>query len=131
MDFRGKNIDLVGKMRLWFSISLVLMFVSLFSLAVFGLNLGIDFKGGGQFSYRIPAEKRPTGGAEVEMLNQVRGALEGKGVGKLQVVGGDTLQVSTDARDTAELRSQERAITATLSKQFATTGEYGPIGQQL
>jgi preprotein translocase subunit SecF len=57
MDFRGKHIDLVGKQNLWFGISLVLILVGMVSWGLFGLNLGIDFKGGGQFSYSIHAGK--------------------------------------------------------------------------
>jgi preprotein translocase subunit SecF len=40
------RIDFMGRMRLWFGLSLVLILVGLGSLAVRGLNLGIDFEGG-------------------------------------------------------------------------------------
>jgi len=41
--------DFVGRRRLWFTISGVLLLVSLLSLFVPGLNFGIDFKGGAVF----------------------------------------------------------------------------------
>jgi preprotein translocase subunit SecF len=41
--------DFVGRRRLWFSISAVLLLISLVSLFVPGLNFGIDFKGGAVF----------------------------------------------------------------------------------
>jgi preprotein translocase subunit SecF len=41
--------DFVGRRRLWFTISGVLLLVSLVSLFVPGLNFGIDFKGGAVF----------------------------------------------------------------------------------
>jgi len=41
--------DFVGRRRLWFAISGVLVLVSLVSLFVPGLNFGIDFKGGAVF----------------------------------------------------------------------------------
>ena len=43
------SYDFVGRRRLWFTISGVLVLVSLISLFVPGLNFGIDFKGGAVF----------------------------------------------------------------------------------
>ena len=43
------SFDIVGRRRLWFTISGVLVLVSLISLIVPGLNFGIDFKGGAVF----------------------------------------------------------------------------------
>jgi preprotein translocase subunit SecF len=47
------NFDIVGRRRLWFTISLVAVVVSLVSLGVRGLNLGIDFEGG--VVWEVPA----------------------------------------------------------------------------
>jgi preprotein translocase subunit SecF len=43
------SYDFVGRRRLWFSISGLLVLISLASLVVPGLNFGIDFKGGAVF----------------------------------------------------------------------------------
>jgi preprotein translocase subunit SecF len=43
------SYDFVGRRRLWFTISGVLLLVSVVSLFVPGLNFGIDFKGGAVF----------------------------------------------------------------------------------
>jgi preprotein translocase subunit SecF len=43
------TFDIVGRRRLWFSISGVLILISLVSLVVPGLNFGIDFNGGAVF----------------------------------------------------------------------------------
>ncbi|NUN12734.1 MAG: protein translocase subunit SecF [Myxococcales bacterium] len=40
------HYDFMGKKKTFFAISLVMIFVSIVSLAVMGLNLGIDFRGG-------------------------------------------------------------------------------------
>jgi preprotein translocase subunit SecF len=56
------SFDIVGRRRLWFTISGVLVLVSLVSLVVPGLNFGIDFKGGAVF--RVQPE-RPVTEAEV------------------------------------------------------------------
>ena len=43
------SFDFVGRRRLWFTISALLLLISLVSLVVPGLNFGIDFKGGAVF----------------------------------------------------------------------------------
>jgi preprotein translocase subunit SecF len=43
------SFDIVGRRRLWFTISGALVLISLVSLVVPGLNFGIDFKGGALF----------------------------------------------------------------------------------
>ncbi len=53
---RGKwlQIDFMGKRYLWLGIAGVVVLISVVSLAVRGLNLGIDFKGGTQLTFRTP-----------------------------------------------------------------------------
>jgi preprotein translocase subunit SecF len=52
------SYDFIGRRRLWFTISGVLVLVSLISLFVPGLNFGIDFKGGAVF--RVQPTKQVT-----------------------------------------------------------------------
>ena len=59
------SFDIVGRRRLWFTISGVLVLVSLISLIVPGLNFGIDFKGGAVF--RVQPE-RPVTEAQVRRV---------------------------------------------------------------
>jgi SecD/SecF fusion protein len=49
-----QRIDFVGKTKLWFALSGTVLLVGLVSLGVQGLNLGIDFKGGSQISFKTP-----------------------------------------------------------------------------
>lgn len=127
MNFRGSNIDLVGKQNLWFGISLAVILVGMVSWIAFGLNLGIDFKSGGQLQYRIPYDKRPTGGQEAQFLDQVRSAIEQHGLQrpKLQIAGGNTLVVATNARGDDELRSQDRVIREALKDQMTGKSAQG------
>ncbi|MBU4315272.1 protein translocase subunit SecF [Patescibacteria group bacterium] len=41
-----KNLDVIGKSKIWLSISGLLVIASIISVAVFGINYGIDFTGG-------------------------------------------------------------------------------------
>jgi preprotein translocase subunit SecF len=54
------NVDFVGRRRLWFTISLVAVLISLGSLVTRGLNLGIDFEGG--VVWEVPAGDASVGG---------------------------------------------------------------------
>jgi SecD/SecF fusion protein len=51
---RWLQIDFMGKRRIWFSIAAVAIAISIGALAVKGLNLGIDFKGGTQVTFTTP-----------------------------------------------------------------------------
>jgi len=48
------QIDFMRRMKLWFTISGVVILIGVVSLGVRGLNLGIDFKGGVQISFTTP-----------------------------------------------------------------------------
>jgi SecD/SecF fusion protein len=49
-----QRIDFVGRTKIWFAFSGVVLLVGLASLGFQGLNLGIDFKGGSQISFETP-----------------------------------------------------------------------------
>lgn len=127
MDFRNRHIDIVGKQYLWFGISGFVILVGMIAWLTVGLNLGIDFKGGGQLKYLIPAAQRPHDGNDVQVLNEARKALAAEGLEsvRLQITGGDTLLVSTDASTTDALNSQEQLINTALAPKFAEKGADG------
>lgn len=47
-------MNIVGKRKLWFTISLIMIVPGLISLALWGLKLGIDFRGGQEMELRGP-----------------------------------------------------------------------------
>ena len=52
--YRGEvSIEFVGRQRLWYTISGVILAISVVSVIVFGLNFSVDFKGGNV--YQFPA----------------------------------------------------------------------------
>jgi preprotein translocase subunit SecF len=139
MDFRGKNIDLVGKRNLWFGISGLLLLISIVS-CLLPMNLGVDFRGGGQLKYAIPQANRPAGNEAAAFINATREALAPKGLdnAKIQIAGGDTLVIVTDATDSAELESQISVISGALKAQLGDSPQLmsrelvGPvIGREL
>jgi preprotein translocase subunit SecF len=77
------SYDFVGRRRLWFSISAVLVLISLVGLVWPGLNFGIDFKGGAVF--RVQPERAVT---EAQVRRAVGSAAE-----VVQVTENDPVQV--------------------------------------
>jgi SecD/SecF fusion protein len=73
------NIDFVGQMRVCSAISAGLVAVSLIGWAIFGFNLGIDFKGGTQLQLAVPAQAGATDEA------RLRAAFEGSRFGDVEV----------------------------------------------
>jgi preprotein translocase subunit SecF len=70
--YRGDvSVEFVGRQRLWYTISGVILAVSVIALAVFGLNFSVDFKGGSVFQF-------PAG---TTTISQVRSTVSGAGGG--------------------------------------------------
>jgi SecD/SecF fusion protein len=74
------QIDFIRKRYLWFAISGAILVLGVGALAVRGLNLGIDFKGGTQLSFKTPAGQT-TGAVRVIMNDQGYGdaVIQGRG----------------------------------------------------
>jgi SecD/SecF fusion protein len=51
---RWKRFDFIGRKRLWFAISAVIIIIGALSLATKGLNRGIDFTGGSKLTFVTP-----------------------------------------------------------------------------
>ncbi len=49
-------MDIIGRKKIWFAISLLVMIPGLISLALFGLNLSIEFTGGSRMSVSFSSE---------------------------------------------------------------------------
>ena len=96
--YRGEvSIEFVGRQRLWYTISGVILAVSIIALAVFGLNFSVDFKGGSVFQF-------PAGTATI---SQVRTTVSGAGGG------GDAIvqQVANPQKHTASWTVQTHQLT--------------------
>jgi preprotein translocase subunit SecF len=102
---RGETqIDFVGKRRRWFTISAVLLAISIGSLGVRQLNLGIEFAGGAEMRADNPA------GADVA---DVRSAMDGAGIdgAVIQMLDdGEALRVTMGELDEDEASSAADAL---------------------
>jgi SecD/SecF fusion protein len=115
------EIDFMRRRYLWFAISGAVILVSVISLGVKGLNLGIDFEGGTQVSFKTP---RP------EAVDTVREQADriGQGNAVVQGVGSETggrfksFQIRTETLD----REDQARLTGFLRDEF-TQGRELPI----
>jgi preprotein translocase subunit SecF len=94
------NFDFVGRRKLWFTLSLVAVLISLGSLLTRGLNLGIDFEGG--VVWEVPA-----GDASVA---DARGAIDEFGLGNATIQ-----ELQSD--EGTELRVEAEPVSADTSDQ--------------
>jgi SecD/SecF fusion protein len=117
---RWQRVDIVGRRRIWFTIAGVLIGLSILSLVVNGLNLGIDFRGGTQIAFETP-QNVP--------LEDVRAEADAIGRGNAQIQGrGDAgpnesyreFQIRTETLTEA----QQRTLISALNREFdaSTTG---------
>ncbi|MGY1830357.1 protein translocase subunit SecF [Geodermatophilus sp. SYSU D01180] len=96
------GLDVVGRSRLIYKVTAVILLVCIASMVFRGFNFGIDFAGGN--SFRLP------GGTE--QLEQVREAATDAGadVASAQVVGGDEILLRTGALDNEGERAVVEAV---------------------
>lgn len=129
MDFfRRQNWDLVGRSYVWFTLSGVLMIVGIAVWAIMGLNLGIDFTGGGLIRYEFGKPIAATREAQIQVLEQVKSALGPVGLGHSQVLIGGNNQIivrTPPVQNDEEAMRQDDAIRAELEKLYGA--DYGPI----
>ena len=77
---RWLKADYIGRRRLWFGISAVVVAVCILALGVRGLNLGIDFEGGTQLTFKTPQPvSLEAVRAEAAKLGQANAQIQGVG----------------------------------------------------
>ncbi len=105
------TVDFVGRRKIWFTVSIVIIVLGIGSLAIRGFNLGIDFKGGSSW------EVQSSHTTIAKMTSAVEKAgLSHPNVGKL---GSKTYQVTADIN--ALPASQQATITTAVVNAMAKT----------
>ncbi len=128
---RWLRIDYIGKRRIWFTISAVVVTIAVAAIALQGLNLGIDFKGGTQISFRTP---EPTSLEEVRSeaakIGQEGAVIQGRGS---SVDGKYTsFQIRTESLTSAEQnRLQQDLASAVDAGSFGAKNVSESFGRQI
>ena len=107
--YRGEtSINFIGNRRRWYGLSGFFVLLSIGALAIQGLSLGIEFKGGSSFTVNTP---NPS-------VAQAREAVAEAGVTSdpiVQLVGSDKVRVQTQALEPAQNNAIQDALAAKFS----------------
>jgi preprotein translocase subunit SecF len=107
--YRGEtSINFIGNRRRWYGLSGFFVLLSIGALAIQGLTLGIEFKGGSSFTVNTP---NPS-------VAQAREAVAEAGVTNdpiVQLVGSDKVRVQTEALEPAQNNAIQDALAAKFS----------------
>ena len=102
--YRGeKSFNIIGNRRRFYALSGIVILIAAISLSVQGLKLGIEFKGGSQFTLTSP-------GATIAMGQQ---AVTDSGITSetiVQKIGTDKIQITTKSLTNAQNDAVENAI---------------------
>lgn len=104
--YRGEvSADIVGRPKLWYSISATLLLLSIAGLVIKGFNFGVEFTGGSVFTVKAPSAS----------IEQVRGAMEKGGAHQVivQRAGGDW-RATTESLSSTEVTQVKNTVTADL-----------------
>lgn len=113
--FASLDIDWLGKRKIAYIISGVIIVLGLGSMFTRGFELGVDFKGG--FSYNITMEQETTAD---ELRNALTTAFEGSAPVVKVVDNANTFNVTTDYLiDAEEVPNQPKPVDLVMDKLFA------------
>jgi SecD/SecF fusion protein len=123
--------DFMGRRRIWFAIAGVVVALSVLAIAVNGLNLGIDFKGGTQLTFHTA---QPTSLEQVRKeaatIGQAGAVIQGRGSsadGKYS-----SFQIRTESLTTAEQNELQQGLTdAVEATSFGAKNVSESFGRQI
>jgi preprotein translocase subunit SecF len=102
---RKGNFDFVGRKWIWFTISGVIMLVAIIALIVQGLNFGIDFTGGTEYTIKTRS------GTTIATVRTATSSV-GYGAAQIQSEGGSKFIVRVPKLDDAKKKQLEEALKA-------------------
>jgi len=122
--YTGKrSIDFIGRQKVWYVVSGVLIALALVGVFARGLNFGIEFRGGSEF--RVPGVT-----ATSDYEQRAEQAMTKAGVGGnivATVIGRDTVRVQTEsAGEQTDAAKQALASTFSVSAQNISASFIGP-----
>jgi len=101
--YRGDvSYEFVNKRKVWYALSVALLVISIGSLLIRGLTLGIEFKGGAEFRVTSPTA------TEATMLKAVNSVVGGEVV--VQRVGNNQVRAQTEKLTSAQLDKVQQAL---------------------
>ncbi len=121
--YRGEvSYDFISRRKLWYTISAVLLLISLGSLLFRGLTLGIEFRGGAEFRVKSPTVSEST------VRSTVQDVIGGGNEVIVQTVGPDTVRAQTETLPSEDIAKVQDALAAKfkVSADSVSTQFIGP-----
>jgi preprotein translocase subunit SecF len=107
--YRGEtSVNFIGQRRRWYSISGFFVLLSIGALAIQGLSLGIEFKGGSSFTVNTP-------NPSISQATEAAAEAGVPGDPSVQLVGNDKVRVQTQALEPALNNAVQDALAAKFS----------------
>ena len=123
-----KSIDFVGKTRIWYAISGLIIVAAVLGLYFKGLNFGLEFRGGAQFTVSMPS-----GQVTQDNADKLRDDVSGTGIDAAQQVvvttaGKNSIIIETEPLTPTEGNEIGAAIEQSVgvTKGDISTDEIGP-----
>jgi preprotein translocase subunit SecF len=120
--YRGEvSYDFIGRRKVWYTLSAIVLLISIVSLLTRGLTLGIEFRGGAEFRVTSPIA------TESNVESTVAAQVKGNEI-VVQKVGNQTIRVQTETLTSKQLE-QVRSVLATrfhVSENSVSTQFIGP-----
>lgn len=112
--YRGEvSLDIVGRRRQWYTVSLVLFILSCSAFFFKGLTLGIEFKGGTVITVSSATADAKNARETVESLPFIDGLI-------VQELGSDKVRIQTDALEPSELNEVQDLLASRYSISLET-----------
>ncbi len=116
------SFDFVGRRKLWYSISAVILVLAALAFVVRGFNYGVEFRGGVEFTAQVQTANSETSDAMVQAVGDAN--VPEAGDPTVQTAGSDTIRIQTRALT----QDQATAVTESLKKAGATEVSQNLIG---
>ena len=101
------SFNIIENRRRWYSISAIFLLISIGALAVQGLHLGLEFKGGASYTVTKP-------GITLEQGREAASNFDIPGEAIVQKIGDDKIRIQTGALTPAQATAAENVLTFTF-----------------
>ncbi len=114
--YRGEvSVEFVGRKKIWFAISGVILVISIAALLLRGLNYSVEFKGGSIFQFQAPSA------TQTQITNVVAGAGGGNDIIVQHTGGGLGLKPQWQVQTEKLSQPQTQAVTNAITSQIHPT----------